>query len=143
VPALDELCDEFPARFGLTVTFRDDDQDKPLSPAMSILLFRSVRELLLNVARHSGATSARVSLKRVEDEIRVMVEDEGSGFDPAEAAARARRGECFGLFSLAERLGNSGGRFEVDSAPAQGARITMVAPIYRTDDLSFDPLPNP
>jgi signal transduction histidine kinase len=110
---------------------------------MSILLFRSVRELLLNVAKHSGATSARVFLKRVEDEIRVTVEDEGSGFDPAEAAARARRGECFGLFSLAERLGNSGGRFEVDSAPAQGARITMVAPIYRTDDLSFDPLPNP
>jgi signal transduction histidine kinase len=141
--ALDELCGEFSTRFGLTVAFSDDGGLTPGSLPLpsGILFFRSVRELLVNVGKHSGVTTASVSMTRIEDNVVVTVEDEGIGFDPAEAAARASRGECFGLFTIAERLTNSGGRFQVDSAPGRGTRITMVAPVRRPDGPSFNPLP--
>ncbi len=126
--ALDELCETSARRFGLTVTLVDDGSVPPgrLPLPTRMLLFRCVRELLFNVHKHSGVTHATVSLRRVDDEIRVSVEDEGRGFDPKAADVCARSGQCFGLFSIAERVEDSGGRLEIDAAPGQGSRITMV-----------------
>ena len=98
-----------------------------LTEDVKVFVFESVKELLLNVAKHAGTHSARVSLAQ-EDErlLQIVVSDNGVGFDPASASAND---ETFGLFSIRERLSLIGGRFEVDSAPGNGARFTLIAPL--------------
>ena len=98
-----------------------------------VLLFESVRELLLNVVKHAGTLSARVSLA-MEDErsFQLVVSDNGVGFDPARLSVEDG---CFGLFSIHERLCLIGGGFEVDSSPGKGARFTLIAPLSINEPL--------
>ena len=70
---------------GLEVTVQDDAQPKPLDDDLSALLFRSVRELLFNVVKHTRAAQTRISLHRDHDQLRIEVSDEGPGFDPMQA----------------------------------------------------------
>jgi two-component system CheB/CheR fusion protein len=89
------------------------------------LLFRLVRELLFNVVKHAGVEEAALFLAEEPDRLRVVVEDEGVGFDPEEAVS-GRSG--LGLVSVHERIEMIGGTFEVDAAPGEGTRIAIEVP---------------
>jgi PAS domain S-box-containing protein len=96
---------------------------------LRILLFQSVRELLLNVLKHARVTSASVGLSREEeDSLKVVVRDKGIGFDSTKRGWDSRITGGFGLFSIRERLALLGGRFEIESAPRRGTTVTMIAP---------------
>jgi PAS domain S-box-containing protein len=93
-----------------------------------ILVFESVRELLVNAVKHSHVGSARVSLDQVnEAELRIAVSDAGTGFDPRRLKPPGAEGG-FGLFSVRERIGLIGGRFEIDSSPSRGSRFILTVP---------------
>ena len=92
-----------------------------------VLLFQMVRELLFNVAKHSGSRVAYVELARPEGEIVVTVRDEGRGFDPS--LSRESGEESFGLASVRERLDLLGGRMEIHSRPGLGARVVLHVPL--------------
>jgi len=70
-----------------------------------------------------------VSTRRVGDEIRVNVEDDGVGFDISRVASHEYKEGGFGLFSIRERLSHIGGHLDVESKPGHGTRVTLVAPI--------------
>ncbi|HEX9953039.1 MAG TPA: PAS domain S-box protein [Rubricoccaceae bacterium] len=95
-------------------------------PAFRVLLYQILRELLFNVAKHVGG--ARVRLVGYTDGAYavVRVEDDGAGFDVGSASEGAPGG--FGLRSVRERLGLVGGRFELDSSPGRGTRVTLSVP---------------
>ncbi len=93
---------------------------------LRVLLFHLVRELLFNVVKHAGIDRARVTLDEDAAHIRIVVEDEGRGFDLAETQLEAGTG--FGLFSIRERLRLFSGRLEVASAPGSGTRVTILLP---------------
>jgi len=119
----------YEAQFALKVTV-EAEEDVDVEEEIRVALFRSVRELLFNVVKHAGVTSARVQLEReADDRVRILVSDDGAGFDPEAVRAREGTGVSFGLFSLRERLELLGGQFEVDSAPGRGASFTMFAPL--------------
>ena len=127
------LTHQIQEKYGLTVEFQDDGQPKPLGDDVRILLFRDVRELLINVVKHANAHKAKVSIKKVGKQICVTVEDDGVGFDPAETISMAaKRGE-FGLFSIRERLEDLGGHLQIDSTPGRGCKVTMTAPLKRKE----------
>jgi signal transduction histidine kinase len=127
------LTDQVQKKHGITVEFEDDGEDKPLDDDVRILLFRDVRELLTNVVKHAGAHKVKVSIRKLDNHICVTVEDDGVGFDPAEVTSgAAKRGE-FGLFSIRERLEDLGGHLQIDSAPGQGCKVTMTAPLKRKE----------
>ena len=109
--------------------FEDDGQVKPLSDDVKILLFRSVRDLLSNVIKHSHAQNVKVSIRKVGSQIKVKVEDDGVGFSPSEIAQRKGKQQGSGYFSIGVRLGELGGYLEIDSKPEQGCRVTMTAPL--------------
>ena len=101
---------------------------QPADVEISAFLLHAVRQLLLNVKRHSGVCEADVRLGRSgEESIEVTVEDAGIGFDTA--AFSREQSEALGLFSIRERLENLGGQMHLDSAPGRGTRVRLVCPI--------------
>ena len=125
------LTDQIQKKYGITVEFGADGEAKPLDDDVRILLFRDVRELLINVVEHSHAHKVKVSIKRLGEQISVTVEDDGVGFDPAEVLSMAAGKGEFGLFSIRERLERSGGHLEIESRPRCGCRIKMMAPLKK------------
>jgi PAS domain S-box-containing protein len=115
-------------RFNLEVVV-EAETDVDLGHEGRVALFRAVRELLFNVVKHAKAATARVQLNQTDDRrARVVVSDNGVGFDPEMLRAREGTDQSFGLSSLRERLELLGGRLEVDSAPGQGSSFTIIAP---------------
>jgi PAS domain S-box-containing protein len=116
------------------------------SPAedVKILLFESVRELLFNIVKHANVSCARVSLQQQMDGagLQIMVSDEGAGFDPGQLKPAGENGGGFGLFSIRERIGLIGGRFDIDSVPGKGSRFTLTVayPQESTASLSANPM---
>ena len=119
------LEEKIQVKHGIETKFEDDGQTKPLSDDIRALLFRNVRELLINVVKHANAQNVKVSIRKVDSQIRVSVEDDGVGIDPAKVASLAGKNAGFGIFSIRERLELLGGHLEIESEPGRGSKITM------------------
>jgi signal transduction histidine kinase len=129
--ALEWQMEEIRKLYGLTINFENSMNAAPLDDDMRVILFQATRELLVNVAKHAGAKSARVCVEKNGRCIRINVEDDGVGFDMAEAERRVGKNGGFGLFSIRERLKYLGGRLECDSQQGCGTRISLVAPMKK------------
>jgi len=81
VPALEWLTQQTQKQHGIVLAFEDDGQPKLLSEDVRVLLFQAARELLVNIAKHAQARTAKVSITRSGDQVRVDVGDDGVGFD--------------------------------------------------------------
>jgi two-component system, chemotaxis family, CheB/CheR fusion protein len=127
VPALEWLAEDMRARYGLDVAVHDDGLAKALDQAVSVTLFRAVRELLINVAKHAKVGSARLTLRRQDARLKLMVEDAGGGFDYDEIAGQSAGG--FGLLSIRERIDFLGGAMEVAATPGDGTVVTLTVPL--------------
>ena len=127
--AVEWLTNQARQQHGLSADFTDDGKDKQLDENVRVLLFQAVRELLVNVAKHSKARNVEVSTRRVGREIQISVEDDGVGFDTSEASSADSRSGGFGLFSIHQRLDHIGGRLDVESEPGHGTRVSLIAPI--------------
>ena len=123
------LTDQIQEKHGIETEFVDDEHQKPLDDDIRVLLFRNVRELLINVVKHSHANKVIVTIRKVKDNICVSVEDDGVGFDPVEVTSMATKRAEFGLFSIRERLEQLEGLIEIDSEVGHGSKITMTAPL--------------
>ena len=93
------------------------------------MLFQAVRELLTNVGKHSRANMARVTAKVVGSELHLEVVDDGVGFDPDLYRALRQGTDGMGLFSVRERMAHLETRMEIQSAPGQGTRVILQAPL--------------
>ena len=109
------------------VHVRANNDAEPASEPVRLLLFESIRELLLNALKHSGVREAHVTMLRTgEGWTKILVEDKGCGLHPDSLSPQSGGG--FGLFSIQQRLAYLGGVMEVESAPGQGTRIILTAP---------------
>ncbi len=117
--------DQFTSRVGLPVTVRGEELIPRLAEPIENALFRIATEALTNVAKHAQATEVTVVLE-VEDEIlRLIILDDGIGFDP-ERLAIHKKDRGWGLLTMAERAEALGGRFWVESQPSHtGTRIIV------------------
>jgi len=106
----------------------DDNHRKSLDSNVRALLFRNVRELLTNVIKHSRAHNVRVRLISEGTCIKIIVEDDGVGFDPDAVNTIQKQAESFGLFSIQERMADLGGSFDIQSHPGKGCRVTLISP---------------
>ena len=127
VPALEWLGEEMTKNYDLSVELIDDAAAKPLGQAARAIVFRAIRELLINVAKHAGVIEARVSTRRIGDRLDAVVSDAGVGFVPNEVVAGAQHG--FGLTSVRERLAYIGGSLQIASRPGRGTEITLTVPL--------------
>jgi signal transduction histidine kinase len=103
-----------------------------LPSGTELQLLRIVQESLANVRKHSGASRVDVSVEETGGRLRLSVEDNGAGFNPAVLG----RSEFprFGLSTMRERAESMGGTFRLDSAPGQGTRVTVELPLQTSSD---------
>jgi signal transduction histidine kinase len=113
-----------------SIIFSNNGDFNSLSPGIRRAIYRMAQEALANSARHSGAQSARLCLTVTDDEVHLVVSDEGKGFDPQVALSRSQNREHFGLHGMQERVHAMGGEFEINSQPNAGARIMISIPIH-------------
>lgn len=127
VPAIQWLAETTADLHGLQVIVEGEGEFQ-LPESVRLLVFRCVRELLVNVTRHARATKARVRFARADHALSISVADDGVGFTPLTSGVPSRSGR-FGLFSVRERLSYLGGRLEIRSAPGKGATVTLSVPL--------------
>ncbi len=115
--AVEELVEQLAAHENLQYHFEATEDDKPLTEQIRTLLYRAARELLLNIVKHAEATNVSIRIDRQDKSVRMVIEDDGKGFDVSQLQRTARQQEGFGLFSIRERLTYVGGKFTIESQP--------------------------
>jgi len=120
--AIDALADRIGDGYEIDVSTEIDVPPVGLPEEVELTVFRVVQEALTNVAKHAAARHAGVAVKAVGGALRIVVRDDGIGFDPAAAH------EGFGLSGMTERVTLLGGHLEIDSAAGQ-TTVEVVLPL--------------
>ena len=127
--AVEDLASQIQERHALPVTVKKSGCARDeLSEELRILLYKTIRELLMNVVKHAAASKTSIAIQDDGRQISVIVEDNGKGFEAVKNDLHPDRHGGFGLFSIRERLRLLGGRLEVESAPGMGTRVVVTAP---------------
>jgi PAS domain S-box-containing protein len=122
--ALQWLVENIQARYGIEIVLEDDGEPKAADEKTRVILFRSIRELLINAAKHAEAQHVRVCLECEDDDLVAAIVDDGVGMEPDLASIHGS-----GLFSIQERLNHVGGSMRIESAPGRGTKILLRAPL--------------
>jgi two-component system NarL family sensor kinase len=116
--------ERFSVEVGLTLSGLDDRLDREIET----LAFRIVQEALTNIAKHSGAATADVSVERTAGRLAIRISDPGAGFDVGRVDDE--RGDAgVGLRGMRDRVELFGGSLRIESAPGRGTRIDAVVPL--------------
>ena len=122
-----DFCEEYGRVFAsLPIELSVALDEERLPPNLPIVIFRIIQEALSNIAKHSGATRASVSLGMDGEALRLEIRDDGKGFSVAEKLADVSVKSGLGLKSLRERAQLSSGALTIDSAPGRGTVITVI-----------------
>ena len=127
--ALEWLAAETRKNYNIEVTVESDSLANPKAADVRIFLFRAVRELLLNSAKHAGGSAVHITMQyRRPDKVRIIVADDGPGFDPNSLDDKRTGSQTVGLLNIRERVSGFGGKFHINSGPKRGTRITLSLP---------------
>jgi PAS domain S-box-containing protein len=127
--AVEWLTEQVQQQHHVRTRFEGDSRPKQLDEDVRVLLFKIVQELLFNVVKHAQASTAKVSVREEKCELRIIIEDDGVGFDTDQSKSQISQTGGFGLFSIGERLDHLGGYFEISSKPGNGTRVTVCVPL--------------
>jgi signal transduction histidine kinase len=122
-PAIESLVQRTSAHHGLDVEAQVELGDgAPLTSELESTVYRLVQEALTNVAKHAQAERVQVEVMRTPDGVRLLVSDNGQGFDPAQPTSG------FGLSGIRERVELARGTLQLDSGPGQGTTLRALIP---------------
>ena len=113
---------------GIKIGFIGDPSIERLPQEIETTCFRLVQEALTNVLRHARASEVHVEVTSVESGLKLVIRDNGIGFDVADAMEHARSGESSGLLGMEERAFLAGGEIDLKSDLGKGTEIRVVIP---------------
>jgi len=125
------LTEEILQKYGIAYELQSDEQLSILPDEIKNCLYRVTRELLMNVVKHAHACKVKVSARKSQSQICVVIRDDGVGFKYSEVGAEISQTARFGLFSVREQLEYLGGHLEIDSEPGRGTTATIVVPLRK------------
>ena len=129
VPAIKDLVALLNQDNKLDISLHFYIEDIPLSRTTKIILYRVVRELLVNILTHAEASHVEIYGTRVGDMLCIDVADDGIGCDVHSTINDSSPESGLGLFLVRERMWHIGGSFELKSTVGEGTRATLVAPL--------------
>ncbi|MFQ6102094.1 MAG: GAF domain-containing protein [Anaerolineae bacterium] len=124
VAALHWHGERFGSRTGIAVTVQGEQPDPRPDIHIENALFRIAQEALTNVTKHAQATQATVTVEVDGETVRLVIADDGVGFDPARVARTDER-QGWGLLTMTERAEAMGGHCTIESRPGQGTRVVV------------------
>jgi signal transduction histidine kinase len=139
VPALKSQVGEFTERTGIEAGFRVTGHRQRLPDQTETVIFRIAQEALTNVAKHAQAEHAFVHVVFEEEQVQLVVTDNGRGFDPV--AALRENGDqrrAWGLLGMQERVTLVGGECEIASQPGTGTTVRVVVPLQVAEKDEID-----
>jgi two-component system nitrate/nitrite sensor histidine kinase NarX len=126
--ALDELAAGYFDRTGVRLEFENRIPDLDLTVDQEVQVFHILQEALSNVARHSGAKDAKLTLDVVDGHYAFTVDDDGRGVFVMGAQPDLRH--HFGISIMSERAQRLSGNIEISNRPQGGARLRLLVPIH-------------
>ncbi len=127
IKAVESECTNFSRREGIGIAFNHESVPAVIPKDVSLSLFRIIQEALSNVFKHACADHISVSLKGIDHDVLLSVQDDGIGFEPAEV----REKPGLGFSSMRERTILMNGEFSIRSKPERGTVITVKVPFTR------------
>jgi PAS domain S-box-containing protein len=111
------------------VTKISSTEDKyPLKDSTRILVYRSIKELVMNTVKHAKANRLIVNLKADKGKLEIIIEDNGIGFEYNNEVTKFKR-KGYGLFSVKERVSDMGGKMTIYTKPGEGTKIYISVPL--------------
>ena len=126
--SIDWIAERFLERHKLKVISSQRGKPKEIAEDVKVFIFKAIQELLINITKHAGACYANITANWGKDDFEIVVSDDGLGFDTKTLSNEVRENNCFGLFSIRERLSYIGGSLKIESLPGTGTKVAMVAP---------------
>lgn len=123
VSALKDLSEGIESSGGIRIKFYTHGVDERLNQRTEISLYRITQEIVSNILKHSQAREITIQLTRDNDDLLLMVEDDGVGFDPVKAAGG------MGMKNIRSRVSHLHGNVFFDSSPGKGCTVTIEVPI--------------
>lgn len=120
------MVDRWEAEHDVATRFRSVNGARPLPPRVETAFYRICQEALTNVARHAEASRVTVRLVVTPEQIQLVVEDDGRGFEGSKTPE-----EHHGLLGMRERAEMVDGSLDVGSSPGAGTRIEVSAPLEK------------
>lgn len=127
-PTLKRYVDAFKEQSGIDVRLMVTGMERRLESYQEVMIFRAIQELLNNAAHHSQATQVKVLVDMGDTNVKIIVDDNGKGFDVDTLQERG----SMGLKVIRERVEMLGGYFEIESVVGQGTRVTFQIPALTT-----------
>jgi PAS domain S-box-containing protein len=132
--AIEELAEQFTKDHGPEVMVNVTQEPKPLDKKIELLLYRSIKELLCNIAKHAQAETVKIEIQTDDHCIDIIVSDDGKGFDVPAYELGQKETNSFGLFSIRQRLININGLFTINSEKNNGTRCHIRTPLKKVDE---------
>jgi len=128
VAAMQYLVNQLAQSEGISVDFKIEGEVKGLPTDMEIAIYRILQESLNNIKKHANATEASVLVQFTEQNVKMIISDDGEGFEVPEAVTDFASAGSFGVMGLHERAQLFGGTVMVESEPGKGTTVKMVMP---------------
>lgn len=115
---------QFFSRTGIAVYVQGEEPIPRLSSHVENAMFRITQEALTNIAKHAQATRVTITMEVEKETARLVITDNGIGFDPTHLA-KSGNGRSWGILTMSERAEAIGGHFRIDSRTGEGTRVTV------------------
>jgi len=129
--AMEWLAERFQKKYGFRIKCLVSGDPRSLGEEIQVFLFKTARELLVNISKHAKANNAEIILEYRGSLLLLKVQDDGHGMNPDIIASPDYDREGFGLFSIKERLKNFGGEISIESGPGNGTTVMLTIPLRK------------
>jgi len=127
-PALNYLCKSVSSESGIDGTIDITGLKERLNPKLEIYIYRIIQEAINNIIKHSQAKNFNIQLIESYANVKIMVSDDGIGFNIKSTENKANGKTGYGLFNLKERVENLGGKTKIDSSLNNGTILYIQLP---------------
>ncbi len=127
--AVENLCEQIQKRNPeLHISCDLSEEVSHLKDKLSIVIFRIIRELMVNIEKHAQATKVKFSIASKDGQFLLTLHDNGVGFDADSYRAGSRLETGFGLFNIESKVKDLGGNFNLRSEEGHGAHVKITIP---------------
>jgi len=132
--AVNWLAEKISKEHNINVVVESKNKIASAMNDINIILYRAVRELLINIVKHSKARKATILIRRENNHLYLKIDDDGIGFKGTKRGGEGDYLKGFGLFNIKESIIHHGGVFNIDSKPDFGTYAEIKVPLLKVQE---------